>query len=88
MILTKTSEKCKAMREGIDKLMNKAIGDSFNVNSAQNMGVEEFILYKDLMKSYNELMDVCVDMCKQLDEQSEALDSLQKDMKILLHERA
>lgn len=88
MILTKTGEKCKAMREGIDKLMNKAIGDSFNVNSAQNMGVEEFILYKDLMKSYNELMDVCVDMCKQLDEQSEALDSLQKDMKILLDRRA
>jgi hypothetical protein len=88
MILTKTGEKCRAMCEGINKLMDKAMGKAFDMSSTQRMEVEEFILYKDLMKSYDELMDVCVDVCKQLDEQSEALDSLQKDMKKLLEGKA
>lgn len=75
--------KCKDMVHGIDELMDKAMAQAFSISSTEFMDVEDFMLYKGLMKSYKELMDVCTTMCEQMDEQSKMLEELQDDMKDL-----
>lgn len=84
--MIRTGLKCKDMVRGIDELMNKGLAQAFSIDSTEFMDVEDFMLYKGLMKSYKELMDVTTAVCEQMDEQSKMLEELQNDMKDLKKE--
>ena len=87
--MIKTGKLCKTMVNNLTDVINKGIGNCMKMtNVTEYMDVDDFMLYKDMMASYNEMMELCVDVCKQMDEQSKMLEDLQNDMKKLLKEKA
>lgn len=83
--MIRNSEKTKKAMDGLGRFMNRLMGQSFTIEKVAEMEDEEFNMYRDLAKSYQEFSELSVAYSEQLDEQSEMLSSLQEDMKKILN---
>ena len=81
--MMKNYEKANRFMMGLKNSVNRLVADSFTIDKLADMENQEFEDYKAIAKSYQEFSDLALDMVAQMDEQTQMLDDLQKQMKLL-----
>ncbi len=67
----------------MDELVDKGIGQAMGISSVDVMDTEDFMLYKQMTKTYAELMKVIVDWSEAIDNQTEKMETLEKEIKVI-----
>ena len=78
--MIKNSEKATRFLGSFKKVLNGAIADSMTIDRIADMEDQEFRDYKAAAKAYQEFSELTMGIVEQMDEQSNILEELQKNM--------
>ncbi len=76
-------EKAKQCFKNFEGFYDRMMRDSLGIDELSDMEDEEFVIYRGLAKSYKEFSELSIGLISQMDEQSQALEEIQNDLKIL-----
>lgn len=80
-MMFKTGSQTKSFVDECDQLIDAAISEQFNsFESLVNLNESDLGMIKKLYYMWNDLKDLAVKQARQADEQSEMLETLQKEM--------
>lgn len=78
------SMKTQKTLDGAKMTLNKIIGSGFTIEGLVEMEDEQFDMYRSLAKSYKEFSELAISYSEVIDEQTNMLESIQRDMNKLL----
>lgn len=77
----RSSKSVDGFIKGLEEILNKGLASSMTIDRMAEMDDSEFDLYRSMAKSYKDFSEMSMAMAKQLDEQSEILEDLQRGIK-------
>lgn len=76
--------KAESFTDDLTKVINEEMKDFWTIEKIADKDVEDFLKYKESVKTYQEFTELTIGVCSELESQSRILEDLQQDMRKVL----